>query len=172
MNTKFNSTFIFTLARTDRQRQNVSRCRWTARRWSPPGAGGAAAVLEMPSLLFRPPFSGVWQFEVNFSRRRAPWYWAAPPQLRLLNPPRRARFSNPPHGARSAWWDPAGSYSRRPITGGGGALLGFAYEVSLTAVHAAGLIAGSLYIIQSCFSHEERITSNNLSFSGATCRLL
>lgn len=45
--------------------------------------------------------------------------------------------------------------------------MGFAYELPLTVVQAAFLIAGSLYIFQCFFSHEERITSNNLSFSGA-----
>lgn len=98
--------------------------------------------------------------------------WAAPPQPELLNHPRRLHYDCPPHGgvstARGASRHPHGW---RPITRGGGwgdkALLGFAYELPLTAVHAAGLIAGSLYILQSCCSCEDKITSNNLFYSRA-----
>ena len=86
---------------------------------------------------------------VNFCRCRASWLWAAPPQLRLLNPHKScgACATLTRHtGARRACGHPAGSYMRRQEAEEEEeeeeeeGLLGFAYEFLL---HAAGLVAGS-----------------------------
>lgn len=86
---------------------------------------------------------------VNFSRCGAPWFWAAPPQLRLLNPPRRAAPLLPATRGRvelerTLQAAPAGEQLQEEEEEEEEGSPGLSYELPLTAVQAAGLIAGSL----------------------------
>lgn len=122
---------------------------------------------------------GSWK--VNFSRCRAPWFWAAPPQLSLLNPHKSSGVCTTltrHTGARTTWGDPAGSYCtsgdhdrrrrkrkrrREKRRRRKKAMLGFAYELSLLAVHGASLVAGSAS--NPAFFCEKKFPSNNSPLS-------
>lgn len=134
-------------------------------------------MLELPSLLLVAAFNRVWQLEGKLFPVKSSLVLGSSSSAEAFKPPQvlwRLRYSYPPHG---------GAYKvRRPcrqqetMTGGGGrgggrkrrrrwrkAVLGFAYELSLLAVHGAGLMAGSSS--NPGFFCEKKFPSNHLPLS-------